>query len=75
MSSGELRADAVWSPAEAQILESCEQLTRELGLAARVVVSGFVPEADMPGLYRAADVFVLCSRYEPLGMTDRRDRS
>lgn len=55
--------------AEAQILASCEQLTRDLGLASRVVFSGFVPEADMPDLYRAADVFVLCSRYEPFGMT------
>jgi mannosylfructose-phosphate synthase len=56
-------------PPEQQILEACRGLTRELGLCERVTFSGFVPEADMADLYRAADVFVLPSRYEPFGMT------
>jgi mannosylfructose-phosphate synthase len=56
-------------PAEALILETCQALVCSLGLEERVVFSGFVADADMADLYRAADVFVLCSRYEPFGMT------
>ena len=54
---------------EQQILDGCRELTRSLGLCERVTFSGFVPEADMANLYRAADLFVLPSRYEPFGMT------
>jgi phosphatidyl-myo-inositol dimannoside synthase len=39
-----------------------EGLVRELGLADAVKFLGFVPEADLPGLYTAADVFALVSR-------------
>jgi mannosylfructose-phosphate synthase len=56
-------------PAERQILADCHALVHELGLADRVRFTGFVPEAEIADLYRAADVFVLCSRYEPFGMT------
>jgi mannosylfructose-phosphate synthase len=55
--------------AEVKLLEELKQLTRELGLVERVVFSGYVHEADLADVYRAADVFVLCSRYEPFGMT------
>lgn len=55
--------------AEQRILDDCKSLAGELGLGDRVVFSGFVPDADMADLYRAADVFVLGSRYEPFGMT------
>jgi mannosylfructose-phosphate synthase len=55
--------------AEAQILGACRGLVDDLGLGDKVVFSGFVPEAEMADLYRAADVFVLSSRYEPFGMT------
>jgi mannosylfructose-phosphate synthase len=55
--------------AEALILSSCQALAQELGLADRVSFTGFVPDEDMADLYRAADVFVLSSRYEPFGMT------
>jgi mannosylfructose-phosphate synthase len=54
---------------EEQVLETCHQLVASLGLSERVVFAGFVPEHDMADLYCAADVFVLCSRYEPFGMT------
>ena len=40
-----------------------------LGLTDRVVFTGFVADADLADYYRAADVFVLSSRYEPFGMT------
>lgn len=55
--------------AEQQLLLGCRNLATELGLAERVTFAGFVPEADIADLYRAADVFVLPSRYEPFGMT------
>ncbi len=55
--------------AERAILEECRELMGELGLDGRVVFSGYVPESDLPDIYRAADVFVLPSRYEPFGMT------
>jgi mannosylfructose-phosphate synthase len=55
--------------AESQILAACHSLVDELGLRNRVQFRGFVPDGEMADLYRAADVFVLCSRYEPFGMT------
>jgi len=36
----------------------------DLGVAARVRFLGFVPEADLPGLYRLADVFAIASEAE-----------
>jgi mannosylfructose-phosphate synthase len=54
---------------EEAVLDSCRKLASDLGVASRVSFSGFVPEADMADLYRAADIFVLSSRYEPFGMT------
>jgi mannosylfructose-phosphate synthase len=56
-------------PAEQALVEGCRQLAAELGVAERVSFSGFVPDSEMADLYRAADVFVLSSRYEPFGMT------
>lgn len=41
-------------------------MARELGVAGRVHFLGF--QTDMPGLMRAADLFVLLSRYEPFGL-------
>jgi 1,2-diacylglycerol 3-alpha-glucosyltransferase len=37
---------------------------RALGVTARVRFLGFVPEADLPGLYRLADVFAIASEAE-----------
>lgn len=39
------------------------------GLAGRVRMLDYVPDADLADLYRAADVFAMPSRYEPFGMT------
>lgn len=50
-------------------LDELQALVKELGLEQRVRLSGFVPDEQMPDFYRAADVFVLSSRYEPFGMT------
>ncbi len=54
---------------EKRILEECKQLVRHYKLDDRVRFSGYVPEEDLADTYRAGDVFVLCSRYEPFGMT------
>jgi glycosyltransferase involved in cell wall biosynthesis len=34
-------------------------LARELGVGGRIVFTGFVPDCDLPALYREADVFVM----------------
>ncbi len=39
-------------------------LTNELGIGARVVAAGFVPDAELPALYRLADVFALLAEAE-----------
>ncbi|MFN7141864.1 MAG: glycosyltransferase, partial [Limisphaerales bacterium] len=54
---------------ESRILGELKQQVEELGLTGKVHFIGFVPDEDMPDYYRAADVFVLSSRYEPFGMT------
>jgi len=39
-------------------------LARHYGVARRVRFPGFVPDADLPGLYRLADVFAIASEAE-----------
>jgi mannosylfructose-phosphate synthase len=54
---------------ERKQLAELQAVVAELGLGGRVRFSGFVPEEQLADFYRAADVFVLSSRYEPFGMT------
>lgn len=54
---------------ERKLLADLKKLVRRLGLQRRVKFSGFVPDEKLPNYYRAADIFVLSSRYEPFGMT------
>jgi 1,2-diacylglycerol 3-alpha-glucosyltransferase len=44
--------------------ERLEAMTAELGLEHCVHFLGFVPEEDMPALYRAVDLFAIASRVE-----------
>jgi len=44
------------------------QRAASLGLAQKVVFTGFLPEADLPRLYAVADVAVFPSLYEPFGI-------
>ena len=46
--------------------DALEALVTELGLGDAVRLLGFVPDADLPALYNAADVFVLASRRHDL---------
>lgn len=57
------------NPHEQSILAELRAQAAALGLADRVRFGGFVADADLADHYRAADVFVLSSRYEPFGMT------
>ena len=54
---------------ENKVLGELKALVSELGLVDRVCFGSFISDADLADYYRAADVFVLCSRYEPFGMT------
>jgi mannosylfructose-phosphate synthase len=57
------------NPAEQQILDDLKAQADTLGLSHRIKFTGFVADAELSDYYRAADVFVLSSRYEPFGMT------
>ncbi len=54
---------------EQKILAELQAQAATLGLTDRVKFSTFVADADLADHYRAADAFVLSSRYEPFGMT------
>ncbi len=54
---------------EQELLEELKALVQKHGLGERVKFSGYIADADLADHYRAADVFVLSSRYEPFGMT------
>ncbi len=41
---------------------------KELGLGGEVLMPGYVPDADLPALYGAAEVFVFPSLYEGFGL-------
>lgn len=65
MSVGGAAPDASNNP----MLQDLKAQAQALGLSPSVRFGGFVPDEDLPDLYRAADLFVLSSRYEPFGMT------
>ncbi|GAB4169758.1 MAG: glycosyltransferase family 1 protein [Terrimicrobiaceae bacterium] len=54
---------------EEQLLTKLKALARSLGLEDRIDFAGYVSDDDLSDYYRAADLFVLSSRYEPFGMT------
>lgn len=45
-----------------------KELAKELGIDHRVVFTGFVPEADLPHLYRASRCFIIASQAELLSL-------
>ncbi|MDP3999869.1 MAG: glycosyltransferase family 1 protein [bacterium] len=50
------------------LFEETQQLIRKLGLADRVILTGFVPDAELPALYAGAKAFVFPSHYEGFGI-------
>jgi mannosylfructose-phosphate synthase len=59
----------VSSAIEESLLDGLKDVARERGIEDRVRFGGFVADEDLADFYRAADLFVLSSRYEPFGMT------
>ena len=57
------------TPKEQELLDELKALVQQHGLAERVKFGGYIADAELADYYRAADVFVLSSRYEPFGMT------
>lgn len=57
------------SEREQLILGEIHALVAELKLEEAVRFGSFIPDAELADYYRASDLFVLCSRYEPFGMT------
>jgi mannosylfructose-phosphate synthase len=55
--------------AELSLLAELEKRVEDLGLQDRVRFGGYVADENLADYFRAADVFVLSSRYEPFGMT------
>ncbi len=54
---------------ERKILKEIKDLVKKHKLEKRVKFGSFISDEDLPDYYRAADLFVLSSRYEPFGMT------
>lgn len=46
-----------------------ERLVSSMHLSDRVIFTGFIPDADLPDYYKAADVFVSASKFETQGIT------
>jgi mannosylfructose-phosphate synthase len=57
------------NPQETAILNELKSIVAELELSDRVQFGSFIPDDQLADYYRAADLFVLSSRYEPFGMT------
>ena len=54
---------------EQKLLAELRQRAEKTGFGSRIKFGSFVPDDQLADYYRAADLFVLCSRYEPFGMT------
>jgi len=66
--AGGLKHTLVVAGQRAWRYEGEEPLARRLGLADSVRFLGHVPQADLPALYSAADLFVFPSLYEGFGL-------
>lgn len=48
--------------------EDVEREARDLGVSERIRMLGFVNQSSLPGVYRASDLLILPSEYEPFGL-------
>jgi glycosyltransferase involved in cell wall biosynthesis len=48
---------------------SLKKFVRNIGISKSVIFTGFVPESEIPSYYKAADIFVMPSVYEPFGIS------
>jgi mannosylfructose-phosphate synthase len=55
--------------AERKLLGELKERAAKTGAGDRIHFRSFIPDNSLPDYYRASDLFVLCSRYEPFGMT------
>lgn len=49
-------------------IENYYDLVKHLGLSGDVIFTGFVPDADLPKYYAAADAFAIASKFETQGL-------
>ena len=49
-------------------LERYYDMVRHLGLSGEIIFTGFVPDADLPHYYAAADAFAIASKFETQGL-------
>lgn len=54
---------------ETALLNELKTAAGNSGFGDRITFGSFIPDQELPDYYRAAELFVLCSRYEPFGMT------
>lgn len=54
---------------ESILLAELKAIAAQTDCAGKIHFGSFIAEEELPDYYRAADMFVLCSRYEPFGMT------
>ncbi len=50
------------------LFDETEALLKKLGLGNRVILTGYVPDRELPALYQGAKVFVFPSHYEGFGL-------
>ncbi|MSU76152.1 glycosyltransferase family 1 protein [Patescibacteria group bacterium] len=50
------------------LFDETEELLRKLGLGSRAILTGYVPDRELPALYQGASVFVFPSFYEGFGL-------
>ncbi len=55
-------------PELSPMITDVEKIVQDLEIAGNVHILGFVPQEDLPGLYKGAKLFVFPSRYEGFGM-------
>ncbi|XLQ20201.1 MAG: glycosyltransferase family 4 protein [Candidatus Moraniibacteriota bacterium] len=55
-------------PQLAPLVTDVEKIVKDLGIENKVEILGFVPQEDLPSLYKGAKLFVFPSKYEGFGM-------